>query len=186
MSHYVITPPEGLPVTLEQAKAQCRIDIDLEDDLIERLIRSAWSYAEHYQQRTILTSELGMTLGGFPPVIPLPMPPLQSIESISYIDPNGQEITLDELAYDFDITPGLGVIYPAYGHCWPATRCHRNSVTVRWIAGYDECPSATQSAILLVVGHLFEHREAISEGTFNEVPLAAKSLLDIDCWGNYA
>lgn len=185
MQHYVITPPETLPVSLEQAKAQCRIDIDLEDDLIERLIRSASQYAEHYQQRTLLETEYGMKLGGFPPVIPLSMPPLRSIVSVVYVDPSGDEITLDGSEYEFDATTNPGVLYPAYGKCWPATRCQRNAVTIRWTAGYDSVPSATQSAILLVVGHLFEHREAISEGTFNEVPMAAKSLLDLNGWGNY-
>ena len=203
MSHYVITPPEGLPVTLEQAKAQCRVDIDIEDALVERLIRSAWQHAEHYQQRTLLTCELGMTLHSFSShestrhgfstdcflpngLIQLPYPPLQSITSITYIDPNGQEQTLDPSAYEFEFNPGKGVIYPAYGHHWPATRCYRNSVTIRWIAGYDECPIETQSAILLMVGHLFEHREAVTEGTLIEVPMAVKDLLNVNCWGNYS
>lgn len=185
MQSYVVTPPSALPVSLEQAKAHCRIDIDLEDDLIERLIWSAYQFAEHYQQRTLLTTAYEMKLGGFPPVIPLPLPPFQSVEFVKYVAPDGEELTLDTSLYEVDLATPQGIICPAYGCSWPSVRCQRNAVTARWVAGSDSVSASTQSAILLIVSHLFEHRESVSEGTFNEVPMAARSLLDLESWGNY-
>lgn len=182
----IITPPDELPVSLEDAKAHCRIDIDLEDDLIERLIWSAYRYAEHYQQRTLLTTTYQMVLGGFPASIPLPLPPFQSMDFLKYIAPNGTETTLDEDQYEIDLTTAQGIIYPAYNCSWPSIRCVRNAVTLQWVAGSDTISGETQSAILLMVGHLFEHRESVSEITYKEVPMAAHALLDMGCWSYYA
>lgn len=185
MTPYVVTPPAELPVSLEQAKAHCRIDIDLEDSLITRLIWSAYLFASHYQQRTLLTTTYEMKLGGFPPAIPLPLPPFQSVEFVKYVAPDGDELTLDSSQYEVDLSTPQGILCPAYGCVWPAIRSQRNAVTVRWVAGADTISASTQSAILLIVSHLFEHRESVSEGTFHEVPMAATSLLNLESWGNY-
>jgi uncharacterized phiE125 gp8 family phage protein len=186
MTPYVVTSPVELPVSFAMAQAQCRLDIDLEEDLVTRLIWSAYKLASHYQQRTLLTTTYEMKLGGFPLAIPLPMPPFQSVEFIKYIAPNGDELMLDSSQYEVDLSTPQGIVYPAYGCSWPSVRCQRNAVTVRWVAGSETVTVNTQSAILLIVAHLFEHRESVSETTFHEVPMAAKALLDIDCWSFYA
>ncbi|MBI1347106.1 hypothetical protein GC163_12550 [bacterium] len=186
MTPTVITPPATLPLSLDIAKAHCRLDVDLEDNLIERLIWTAYQFAEHYQQRTLLATTYEMKLRAFPDMIALPLPPYQSMEFIKYIATNGDEITLDSSLYDVDLSTPQGVIYPAYGQSWPSVRCQRNAVTVRWTAGADTISRATQSAMLLLVGHLFEHREAVSELTLKDVPLTVTALLDLDAWGNYA
>lgn len=202
MQPYIITPPTSgiYPVSFEMAKAQCRVDIDLEQDLIIRLIKAAWRYAEHFQQRTLLPTTYGMKLDHFHHhwwgqtcyyhnEIRLPMPNLRSVVSVAYTAPNGDQITLDGSQYEFDATATPGVIYPAYGCHWPDTRHHKNSVTIQWTAGYDDpnsIPAETQSGILLLVGHLFEHREAVTDITLTEVPMAVGDLLSVNCWGNYS
>jgi uncharacterized phiE125 gp8 family phage protein len=183
---YLVTPPEGLPVSLVAAKAQCRhnADFDLEDDLIERLIWTAYQHAEHYQQRTLLESVLQIRLDHFPRVITLPRPKLREVVSITYVSLSGAVVTLDPADYVVDADSQPGLIYPAYGKCFPQTRCQPNAVTIRWEAGYDSIPPATESAILLLVGHLFENREGVIVGTISgELPYGISHLLDLDCWG---
>jgi uncharacterized phiE125 gp8 family phage protein len=41
-------------------------------------------------------------------------------------------------------------------------------------------PSAVKAAIKLLVGHLYEHREAVTDLNLNEVPMAVKALLSIN------
>jgi uncharacterized phiE125 gp8 family phage protein len=49
-----------------------------------------------------------------------------------------------------------------------------NSVRVRWVAGTG-CPAPLKAAILLMVGHLFENREATGDAT--ELPLGVAALI---------
>ncbi|PQO33150.1 hypothetical protein C5Y96_09835 [Blastopirellula marina] len=185
---YIVTPPDGLPVSLEQAKAQCHIDdsYTAEDDVLTRLIKAAWNYTETFQARTLLTTTYAQKYDYFPYEFRV-NPKLQSVSSITYIDSSGDTITLDSDLYEFDEHAKPGVIYPEFNMCWPSTRGGRNDVTLTWVAGYDddEVPESTQSGILQIVAHWFKHREAVLQGGFAEVPMQAKSLLAIECWGSY-
>lgn len=96
----------------------------------------------------------------------IPLPPLVSVSSVTYIAPDGTLTTLDPSAYDVDLASEPGVITPAYGTTWPTTRAVRNAVKVTFVAGYGaagiDVPQAIRSAILLMVGDLFENREGVT------------------------
>jgi uncharacterized phiE125 gp8 family phage protein len=122
-------------------------------------------------------------LDAFPAgILELPKPPLQSIEEVVYIDSNGVEQTLAASAYKVDALTDPGRIAPAYGEVWPTTRAEPNAVRIRFVAGFGDSSSAVpapiKQAILLLVGHLFENREAVqSAGDFYRLPLGAEALL---------
>lgn len=78
-------------------------------------------------------------------------------------------------------TSNLGSIYPAYGVCWPSVRCQPNAITVRFVAGHGlnpgGIPEPLRQAILLMVGHWYESREAVTASAMSELPLGASALI---------
>lgn len=121
------------------------------------------------------------------PALELPIAPVQSV-SISYVDAGGVTQTLDPSKYTLETpTNQAGRIIPTYGNWWPATRWQPNAVTVTFVAGYgdaDAVPETTRQAILLLVSHFYENREATGN-LLNELPLGVQALLDIERWSIY-
>ncbi|MBL4839392.1 MAG: hypothetical protein JKY47_01010 [Thalassospira sp.] len=120
--------------------------------------------------RALITQTWQMKLPRFPQrscAIRLPLPPLQTVSAIEYIDDDGDEITLDSGLYQV-VNRGKypSHIVPAYSQTWPSTRDVPDAVTVTFVAGYgnaaDDVPAAIRNAGLLLIGDLYEHREAQS------------------------
>lgn len=136
---------------------------------------------------------LPQTLGSFPfgslnypwNVIDIPLPPLQSISSISYTDTAGTVQTLDPSTYLVDTHTEWGRISPAFGMTWPPTRAVINAVGITFIAGYSTVPAAICQAIKLLVNHWYQHRVAVSDAPYKEVPFAVSALLDSYRFGSY-
>lgn len=189
MSLTLITGPSTEPVTLAQFKQHARISRDDEDALCEACIRAARVYAERVQRRQLCTATWRLSLDCFSAEIRVPLPPLQSA-TIQYVDANGDTQTLDPSAYQVDAYREPGRIVPAYGTCWPDTRCQPNAVTVTFVAGYGAAaavPETTKQAIKLLAGSFYENREGLVTGTIvAALPLGVESLLSAECWGGYA
>jgi hypothetical protein len=121
-----------------------------------------------------------------PLAIRLPRPSTVSVESITYRDLTNTVQTLDPSTYYVDITSEPARIVPMPSLCWPTTQLYLpGSVQVTYTAGsygdgVDEnsCPFVIRAAILLMLGHLYEHREMVSEISMKEIPMGAKALLD--------
>ena len=168
------------PVTLDEAKIHLRAVTTTEDQYINALCLAATAWAEKFQNRTFVSRPRTMVLDRFPTVIRPPDPPLVSVTSIVYIDLDGAEQTLDAANYRVDAVTEPGRITVAYDLSWPDTRCVTNAVTISYKAGYGTeaaVPDDVKHAIKLLVGHLFEHREAASEISLEVVPMAVQSLL---------
>jgi len=184
MSTIRVPPAEGEglqePVSLEEARAQCRIDYEDEDALLSVYITAAREHAEMVTRRALMTSLWDHTLDGFPSggAIRLPYPPLIDIESVHYIAPDGEAVEMDEELYRIDTRQEPGLLMPAHGTSWPATRQMPGAVWIRYRAGYEAVPQGLKVAMLMLVGHWFAHREAVQIGTApHEVPLAVERLL---------
>lgn len=154
------------PVSLVEAKAHLRVGLDEEDDLISALIVTAREHVENVTGRQLVTAAKELTLSGFDVrddcLILLPYPPLQSVDTITYIDTGGDEQTLAANKYQVDMTVEPAELLPAWGESWPATRCQFGSVTIAYTAGYGDAadvPAAIKAAMLLIVGNLYENRE---------------------------
>lgn len=184
MAIRVVTQPAIEPVTLSEAKLQCRIDPDLtvDDALLTRQIKAARRWAEAYLQRPIVSQTRELTLDAFPTCgIILRDAPIISIESIAYADADGAVQPL--VGFQQDLYSDPARLMPAYGQAWPVTRDVLNAVAVRYVAGYgaaDAVPEEIKCAVLLVVADLYEHREDSIDGVpISEVPTSAASLLNL-------
>jgi uncharacterized phiE125 gp8 family phage protein len=115
----------------------------------------------------------------------LPMPRLVSVTSITYVDTFGNTVTLDPSLYVADSTSQPARIVPAPSGTWPSSDYYMpGSVKVTYVAGsygdgvtIENCPAAIKTAILLMVGHLYENRESTGSASLKVLPLGVSSLL---------
>jgi uncharacterized phiE125 gp8 family phage protein len=89
----------------------------------------------------------------------LPYPPVIDVLSVAYIDPTGAVQTLPVSEYQISVG---GFLEPSYGISWPQARYERDAVRVRYRAGYEEIPAPIKHAVLLMVSHLFNNRDAVT------------------------
>lgn len=186
MGYKLKTAPTVEPVTLSEAKLHLKIDSDTTDDaLITALITAAREMAENYTGRAFVNQTWEATFEQFTADenITLRPAPLSSITSITYVDGNGDTQTLSTSVYGADLYKTPGEAYLKYGQSWPTAREIENSITVTYVSGYgssaSSVPGAVKSAILLIIGHLYEHRENVTVGvTANDMPQGAYFLLD--------
>jgi uncharacterized phiE125 gp8 family phage protein len=182
VNHVLVTPPAEEPVSLAEAKAHLRVDHDAEDTLISMLIGAAREYVEQGAARALMPQTWRLSLESLPGgrcPIELPLPPLRSVESITYQDDDGAEQTLDDALYLVDTDDEPGKVLPVYDGEWPDGRCDVNAVKVTYIAGYedaDHVPKRAKQAILLLVGHWFENREAVGTAG-RELEMAVTNLM---------
>lgn len=191
--------PTEEPVSLDEAKAHLRVDLDEDDALIEDTITAARATLELEMRRTFLTTTWTLGLDQFPrawagpghrasgwtggwchAALRLPLPPLQSVEAITYLDVDGAEQTLSTDVYGVDTLSEPGLIYRKPAQVWPATYAVPNAVQVTFVAGWDDVlavPAGIKSAIKLLVGHLYEAREGTAEKPLTEIPLGVCRLI---------
>ncbi|TVQ59914.1 MAG: hypothetical protein EA379_09545 [Phycisphaerales bacterium] len=183
MSTIVVTPASTLPLSLEDAKRHARIDHAEEDLLVSQLIAAATEHAETVQRRKLLPTVLQRRLHyGFPDkCIELLYPPLITLTSVVYTDPDGADVTLDPDQYRVMASDQETVLTPARGAWWPTTIGEPNDVRITYTAGYADAasvPRNTMHALRLLVAHWYEHREAVVVGTITaNVPMTVDALL---------
>ncbi len=190
MALKLITAPATEPVTLTEAKLQIRQDGSDEDALITGLIATVRSHVETITRRALITQTWELVLDQFPAEdeMEIPLPPLQSVTSLKYKDDAGVENTfaLSNYYVDVDSLPGRLVLLT--GITWPSTTLYAaNAIRTRFVAGYAAAanvPAPIKQAILLLVGHYYENREAVTElAGIQLLPMAVDSLLsDYRVW----
>lgn len=112
----------------------------------------------------------------------LPFPPVQTVDSIKYIDTYGVQQTLPAINYLVDNVSEPARVAPAYGYAWPTTQQRINAVEVTFTAGYSagQIPEGIKAWIKIRIGSLYENREEVAllnRGHITELPFV-DGLLD--------
>lgn len=182
----IITPPVLEPVTLIEAKAQCRVDTADEETLITGYIAAAREYCEGIDWRAFLTQTIELWLEAWPATdkIELPRPPLQSVSKIEYYGTDDTKHTLATTVYGVDSNSTPGAVRLKYNQAWPTTALRPYSaICVTYVAGWtaaDSVPKTIKQAVQLLVGHWFDNREAAISGTISrEIDFGVRSLLSM-------
>lgn len=186
-------PPAQEPVLVADAKAHCRVQTGLDDAYLGGLIAAARQRVELETGRQLVTASWRLTLDTFPPdllrdrhlrdrpwdldrdAVALPRAPLQSVTSVTYLDTAGVLQTLDPSRYLVDAAMHPGRVMPAWGTIWPVARYQSGSVRVDYVAGYGDptaVPAPLRQAVLMLVAHWYDAREAVAAAGQAEVPLA--------------
>lgn len=175
----VLVAPGALAVSVEAVKANLRVDNDAEDALIEGLIRAATAHAERWTGIAFEAATWDMYLDAFPSAeIAIPLAPLVSVTSVSYVDADGALQTVSASDFTVDSASRDGWIVPADGFSWPAMMATINAVTIRFVAGRGT-PEDAKQAIHLLVGHWYANREAATEPQRHEIPMGVNALLNL-------
>lgn len=190
MALELVTVPSAEPFTLAEVKAHLRVTAADEDTLISGLITAARSHidgAAGWLNRALVTQTWKLALDQFPSwrwsdgCIRVPLPPLQSVTSITYLDSDGVQQTLPVADYKVDAVTQPGRIAPAPDKSWPSTQDVMNAVEVTFVAGYGDpsaVPQPIKQGLLLLIGHWFDHREEVITGTIaTRMPVASQALL---------
>jgi uncharacterized phiE125 gp8 family phage protein len=191
----LITAPTVEPITLDEAKDHLRVEIEDsdQDTVIKDLITAAREYAENYTHRALVTQTWDVWFDRWPSgdYIELPKPPLQSVTTVSYTDYEGSSTSLvANTDYVVDTDSLFGRVVLEYDKTWPTATLHpKNPIKVRFVSGYSptsdsppdyraNVPKAIKSAMLLLIGHWFNHRENSLPGmAIQIIPMGADSLM---------
>ena len=132
----------------------------------------------YYRERAFLGGS------GMRPIF-LPRPPLVSVSSITYVDPNGVAQTWSSSLYTVDAPAGdyadTGRIFPNYGEIYPIARQQPGAVTITFVAGYGAAaavPAALKAGMKLLIGNWWLNREAgqIIRGSADILPFGVDAL----------
>lgn len=181
------------PVTAAEVYANGRItDTSLDSLITNILIPAARLYAEHYCGRSFITQQWRLVLDNWPysdqrglacSAIDLERAPVQSIESIKYLD-SGTLITLGTSVYVADLSGPVPRITPKFGQIWPPISTPQiGNVQVNYTAGYGataaSVPGGIKHWILMRVETLLENAEEVAilqKGKVQELPFVDNLL----------
>lgn len=203
------------PITLAEAKHQCRVEVDFLDDdaFLVGLIGAARVMAQVIARETFLLTTYDYYLDMFPysgggyfnrivrqmgpgpnwlptssdAIIQLPAPPLVGVTSVQYIAPTGTLTTIDPANYVISLGNGTR-IQPLPSQVWPVARPQIGAVVIRYTAGAANASLIrpnVKAAVKLLVGHLYENREATVSASIGAkpLPMGVEALLGSgDAW----
>lgn len=188
MALRVTTPATVNPVSLAEAKDHLRVTGDDENSLIVNLIKAASEAARQITRRQFVNATYTLDLPDFPSGdIELEFPPLSSVTSVKYYDvANDQQTLSASTDYEVDTYSTPGRIVLRVNESWPDVYDRALPVTIVYVAGYgaaaSSVPEPIRQAILLLVGHLYENREATTPQTLSDTPMAVQWLLGPYAW----
>lgn len=210
MSLTRVTAPSVQPLTEAEVWAHLRVStsgspaVPADRALILNLMAAATDLLDGKDGllgRCIMQQTWDLKLDGFPcggtsyfnswgsdGAITIPLPPLRSVTSITYVDENAATQTLSSSLYTVDASSEPGRIVPAYGQVWPVTLDFIDTVTIRFVAGYADdgasppdyranVPGDLKAAMLLIIGHWYGNRETAGVAGLTEIPMGAQMLL---------
>lgn len=178
--------PAVEPVTVELAKQHARVDISDDDDLIAMYIKSARRYCERYCDISFITQTKAIyydysNLNYAADYIPLPIGPIQSITSYTTYANNNTGTVVDSEDY---YLAGINLAFND-SYIWPDDLRGLDAYKILAVVGFgddpEDVPEEIREAILRLVAHTYQNREAIYDsvnGTFNNnVPHSVTALL---------
>lgn len=166
MAYVVTTPPTTEPISLAEAKLQCRVlDGVLDDDaLLNIYIAAARQEAEQKTGRALLTQTITEYFPSWSGCYELAVWPVQSVSSVAYIADGGSTytpLTVDTHYYTDLIAAPAEVHHPG-GFTYPALSQRPNPVRITYIAGNTQAsdvPPTIRQGMLLLIAAAYEHRE---------------------------
>ena len=181
--------PTAVIVTLAEAKKHCRAEhFDDDDAYLQALIDAATvniDGPEGWLGRAVREQVLELTIDRFPcatdygrpGAVKLPMPTLISVDALEYTATDGTTDTITDFR-EFGVgAPFGGYILPALSSSWPSVLGDAGSVRITFTAGYETIPKTIKHAVLLMVGHWYENREAVTEADMSDLPMGVSALL---------
>jgi uncharacterized phiE125 gp8 family phage protein len=179
----ITTPPTTEPLSLAEARAHLRIDHFDEDGVIAGLILAARQHIETICGMALCPTGYTLTLDDFPrgETLTLPREPVSAVSQIQYINDAATLVVWSSAEWEADVYSAPPRVRPRDGYTWPTVDEQLAAVRVEFTSGFagpEFVPQPIMQAMRLLVGHFYEHREAVqSGGSIVEVPFAVDALL---------
>lgn len=186
----LVSGPAIEPITPDEAKAQSLIDSDADDQLLQRLIRTARQTIEGPDGAGIflVAQTWKLKLDCLPPEIWIPTGPVLSIDQITYVDDGGATQVLAADGYQWRRGKFEARIKAPYDGTFPTVRKQYDAVQVTFTAGFpgtndspptvDMVPDPLRHALLLLVEHYYDNRDTVGFSTISEMPFGVSAILD--------
>ncbi|AIQ54571.1 hypothetical protein R70331_25710 [Paenibacillus sp. FSL R7-0331] len=170
-------------MTLAEAKRHLRLESDEtdEDGLITTLISVAREYAEDRQWKKLAVRTFELYAADARS-FRLP-PPCQEILSVIVTDREGQTVELAAADYYLYSDNSKATLELVSTYKYPALSVENKfPVQIQFNSGLIPAavPKKTKHAILMLIGHWYENREASTEKKREKPPFAVDALLDMD------
>lgn len=184
MTHQLVTDVTDEPISLELAWSHLAIDTDGSppaspfDTWLEQVgIPGAREAAENFTGRAFGVKTYRLRMSDFEDEIELPIVPFRTIDEITYIDADGAAQSLGSGDYEVDEAGLMPVLKPT--DSWPTTEGTPNAVTIVFSVGYavTDVPKAALWGMLLLLGHAFKNREAVTDKQAFEMPVGIEYVL---------
>lgn len=156
-----VTEASVFPVTIDEVKAQCRVDFSDDDTLLGFYIQTANEAIGEDAGMVLGAEEWELTVSDLLPddevtLTPIPVSGLVSV--------NGDT---DVSGYTLSIDGDCATVTGA----WP-----EGDVVIVFSVG-GAAPVGLKHAMLMLIGHWYENRSGTSEGAVMEIPYAVESLV---------
>lgn len=160
----VITPRTDLPLTLDGVKDYLQETENDNDALINQLIESATDWVEQKMSRCLMTTVFEQHLSAWPAcnLVLLRWNPVQTLDSIKYVDANGDEQTITSTNYATWIRDSIMMVSFNDDYTWPTTKAVPDAFKIRFTAGYNPAytiPAPIKNAMLLRIRKAYDNRQ---------------------------
>jgi uncharacterized phiE125 gp8 family phage protein len=172
--------PTQQPVTLFQVHDHLRETSNEEDLLMTGLIQAATSHVESFLRRRLIMQTVIAHGDDFCSLDQLPVAPVSAVIGITYRALDDTVLTVDPSIYRATLNREPPLIMPKWGYVWPISQPGPDTVQVTMTVGYgtaDDVPATIKAAILMMIGHLYTNREAVSDVPMGTVPLGVTAML---------
>lgn len=180
----LVTGPVSSVLSLSEVKAHLRISGSDEDTLLNNLIYAAEAHvdAEGDLGRAMVTQ----TWAQWEPPVPgwprLTMTPFAALVSVEYYDTDGALQTATLANYETQKAGDFVRVKPKDGESWPATASRNDAIKITYTAGFGangtDVPESIRQAMLMLIAHLYENREAASDVRITDVPMGYEMLMN--------
>ena len=134
--------------------------------------------------RGLITQTYTMILNFLPSMIFIPLPPLQTVDEIRYLDTAGTQQILDPSIYRVVYAGAVNrkaLLTLANNQSWPSIDTQIGAVEIDFTCGYgdswNDIPANTRSLAQMLLGSLFETREAeIKTASFDNNPAVSRAI----------
>ncbi|MCP8894293.1 head-tail connector protein [Shinella daejeonensis] len=189
----LVTPPAILPVTLEEARRFVIVEAEEDGPVLEAMLEAAAGMFDGWNGvlgRCLVEQEWRQDFDRFESCLPLPLLPVMSISSVTYLGEDGGTVEVDPDRYSL-VTDAGGISYVVFRDMSVG-----GPVSITYKAGYvtapkvpadgdtpaiparSTVPAPIKTAICMLVAQWFNSREATVTGTIaTELPLAVDALI---------
>lgn len=173
--------PVETPVSLTEVKAHCRVDGTDSDPVLKALLEAAVDHLDGYTGilgRALVTQTWRQDFASFD-CLRLVVGPVDSITNITYFDADNASQTLSTDVFALRKNEIGAYVDLKADQDWPGVYARPDAVSVTYVSGSEasDAPAAIKAAIMLLVSHWNENREAVSENAMTELPMAVNALI---------